>query len=59
MKQVVGVNGVYVPLQMELVERGAFRLTKANGRVDRVQLKWLLHIMRMRLVIRTGHKRYL
>jgi hypothetical protein len=35
MKQVVGVNGVYVPLQMELVERGAFRLTKANGRVDR------------------------
>jgi hypothetical protein len=28
MKRVVGVNGVYVPLQMELVERGAFDLQK-------------------------------
>ena len=58
MKRVVGVNGVYVPWQMELWS-GGLRFTKANGRVDRVQLNWLLHIMRMRLVIRTGHKRYL
>ncbi len=36
-----------------------FRFTKANGRVDRVQLNWLLHIMKMRLVIMTGHKIYL